>query len=129
MKALDPDGMPPIFYQHYWQRIGAEVTKAVLDCLNTRKIPTSLNHTYITLIPKVKSPEKVSNFRTIALCNVLYKIISNVLANRLKKILPQIISESLKVPFKLTKPSQIIYLWPLKLYTTRKKKKKEIKDS
>ena len=109
MKALDPDGMPPIFYQHYWQSIGAEVTKAVLDCLNTRKIPTSLNHTYITLIPKVKSPEKVSNFRTIALCNVLYKIISNVLANRLKKILPQIISESLKVPFKLTKPSQIIY--------------------
>lgn len=78
------DGMPPIFYQHYCQSIGVDVTDAMLDCLNTEIISTGLNHTYITLIPKVKSPEKVSDFRPIALCNILYKIISNVLANKLK---------------------------------------------
>ena len=48
----------------------------------------------MTLIPKVKNPEQVIEFRPIALCNVLYKLVSKVLANRLKKILPSIISET-----------------------------------
>ena len=94
LKAPGLDGMPPLFYQHYWLSIGDEVSKAVLDCLNAGKIPSDLNHSFLTLISKVKSPEKVSNFRPIALCNILYKLISKVLANRLKKILPFIISKS-----------------------------------
>ena len=93
LKAPGPDGMSLIFYQHYWKKIGNEVIEAVLFCLNTSKIPSGLNHTYLTLIPKVKCPVKVVDFRPIALCNVLYKIISKVLANRLKNILPRIISE------------------------------------
>ena len=93
LKALGSDGMPPIFYQHYWKNISANVTNEVLFCLNIGKIPSSLNHTYLTLIPKVKCLVKVMDFRPIALCNVLYKIISKVLANRLKKILPCIISK------------------------------------
>ena len=93
LKTSDPDSMPPIFYQHYWKNIGDDVTKAVLFCLNTNKIPTGLNYTHLTLIPKVKNLVKVSDFRSIALCNILYKIISKVLANRLKKIMPCIISE------------------------------------
>ena len=62
--------------------------------LEHRKNFTSLNHAFLTLIPKVKNPEKVSDFRPIALCNILYKLISKVLANRLKTFLPQIIFES-----------------------------------
>ena len=91
LKALGLDGMPPLFYQHYWSSIGDEVYEAVLDCLNSRKIPSGLNYTFLTLIPKVKGPEKVSDFRPIALCDVLYKLISKVLASRLKKIFPLII--------------------------------------
>lgn len=86
MKAPGPDKMPPIFYQHYWQNIGDDVTNVVLHYLNTGIIFIGLNHTYIILIPKVKCPKKVSNFRLIALCNIFYKIISKVQANRLKKI-------------------------------------------
>ena len=55
---------------------------------------SSLNHTFITLIPKVKSLEYVTEFCPIALCNILYKLVSKVLANRLKKVLPHIISKS-----------------------------------
>ena len=55
--------------------------------------PCHLNHTFISLIPKVKNPELVSEFRPISLSNVLYKIFSKVLANRLKKFLPTLITE------------------------------------
>ena len=51
-----------------------------------------INHTNIVLIPKVKDLEKMFDFRQISLCNVIYKIISKVLANRLKPALPRIIS-------------------------------------
>ena len=65
----------------------------VLHFLNSASLPANLNHTFVTLIPKVKNMEYVLEFRPISLCNVLYKIFSKVLANRLKRILPNIIIE------------------------------------
>jgi len=57
-------------------------------------MPDGWNETNITLIPKVSMPERVKDLRPISLCNVVYKIISKVLANGLKKVLPEIISDS-----------------------------------
>ena len=94
LKAPSPNGMPYIFYQNYWELLGEDVTSFVLYFLNFASLPANLNHTFITLIPKVKNPKFVSEFRPISLCNVLYKIFSKVLANRLKKILPNIITEN-----------------------------------
>ena len=73
--------------------VDADVTNSVLSWHNSGTISHPLNHTFVTLIPKIKNPESVSDYRPINLCNVLYKIFSKVLANRLKKILPSIISE------------------------------------
>lgn len=61
-QAPKPDGLPPIFFQHYWDTIGDDVTQAVLSCLNTGQIPTGINHTYINLNPKFKCPNKVTEF-------------------------------------------------------------------
>ena len=94
IKALDPDGMSPIFYQNYWDIVGLDMIKCVLNALNSGVMPSDLNETFICLIPKVKSPQKITEFKSISLCNVIYKIISKVLANRLKRILAVVIDES-----------------------------------
>lgn len=53
--------------------------------------PINLNDTVLVLISKKKSPVGMGDLRTIALCNVLYKIIGKVMANRLKTLLPLVI--------------------------------------
>ena len=94
LKAPGLDGMPPFFYQYYLNLIGDDISNSVLHYLNSATLPDHLNHTFITLIPKKKNPEFASEFRLISLCNVLYKIFSKVLANKFKKIFPNIITEN-----------------------------------
>ena len=94
LKAPGPDGMPPIFFQNFWPIVGSLVFKTVLDFLNHGITPPKFNETHIVLVPKTKSPKNVTEYRPISLCNVIYKLASKTLANRLKKILPSIISDS-----------------------------------
>ena len=94
LKAPGPDGMNPLFYQHFWPTIGDCVTKCVLDFLNLGIIPPKFNETHITLIPKVKNPRKITEYRPISLSNVVSRIASKCVANRLKVILPTVISEN-----------------------------------
>lgn len=68
-----------------------EVSEAVLSVLNLGKIPANLNHTFISLIPKIQSPRKVSDFRPINLSNVLYKLIAKFLENQLIPLLLNLI--------------------------------------
>jgi hypothetical protein len=92
-KAPGPDGFPAHFFQRHWSVCGEEVTGAVLRVLAGQDSPGCVNKTFIVLIPKVASPTKLGQFRPISLCNVMYKIASKAVANRLKVILPEIISE------------------------------------
>jgi hypothetical protein len=55
--------------------------------------PAKLNNTNIVLILKVGNPEELGQFRLINLCNVIYKIASTMVANRLRTVLPEVISE------------------------------------
>jgi len=59
----------------------------VQDFFNFRKLLKELNHTLITLIPKVGNPERTSQFRPISLCNTLYKTIAMIMVNQMKPIL------------------------------------------
>ena len=66
LKALSLDGMPLLFYQIHWTDVGMDISQAILSCLNSRYILKSINHTFITLIPKVQNPERVSDYRPIS---------------------------------------------------------------
>lgn len=94
ISAPEPDGMPPIFFKHYWNTVSHDVLSATLSILNTGTIPPDINHTFISLIPKTKSPETDKDFQPISLCNIIYKLISKTIANSLKKCLPKLVSES-----------------------------------
>ena len=93
-KAPGSDGMSAIFFQNYWIIIGNDVICMILNVLNSNMSMTEINITNITLVPKIKNSTKMTDFRLISLCNVIYKLISKVLANRLKKIPPYLISEN-----------------------------------
>ena len=92
-KSPSSDGMPPLFYQHFWSLSGECITKAVLDFLNFGIVPPKFNETHVILIPKIKNPTKITQYRPISLSNVISRLASKVIANRLKRFLPKIISE------------------------------------
>ncbi|CAM8915205.1 unnamed protein product [Rhodiola kirilowii] len=92
-KAPGLDGFPALFFQSNWDIVGEDVVKEVLNCLNNNVLDGELNETLIVLVPKVKEVERVEDLRPISLCKVVMKIITKVLANRLKEILPNIISQ------------------------------------
>ena len=83
--------------------MGPEVTRVFLDVLNRKASICEFNNTNVVLIPKIKNPSSITNFRPISLCSVVYKIVTKVLANRLKVFLPFIISlnQSAFVPRRL----------------------------
>ena len=90
-KAPRPDGMSPLFFKHYWHLIGGDIVDAILSFFQGDCMLREINHTFITLIPKHERAAMVNQFKPISLCNVLYKIISKLLTNRLRPLIHKMI--------------------------------------
>lgn len=96
-KAPGLDEMMVLYFKNFWKVVGADVSCAVQDFFMNGVMLLELNCTNITLIPKIDNPSKVSQFRPISLCNVIYKLISKIMADHLRLVLPKLIS-----PYQLT---------------------------
>lgn len=94
LKAPGPDGYQALFFQKHWNIVAKNVYDMVLPALEGKGFPDRVNKTNIVLLPKTESPELASHFRPIGLCNVAYKIVAKVLVNRIKPLLPVLISNT-----------------------------------
>lgn len=92
-KSPGIDGLNPCFFQTYWHVVGDDVVRCCQNFMATGELPYDVNKTIVCLIPKTKQPQKMTDLRPISLCNVLIRIVSKVMANRLKECLPLLISD------------------------------------
>ncbi|GJV71898.1 hypothetical protein Tco_1491893 [Tanacetum coccineum] len=94
LEIAAPDGLlePRFSFKEAWDIVGNDVILAVREFFINGKLLKELNHTIIALIPMVAAPTRVNDFRPISCCNVLFKCISKIIANRIKSSLKGLIS-------------------------------------
>ncbi|GKA92743.1 RNA-directed DNA polymerase, eukaryota, reverse transcriptase zinc-binding domain protein [Tanacetum coccineum] len=92
VKALGPDGFIACFFKKAWKVVEKDVCDAVKDFFSNGKLLIEINSTIISLVPKTNTPQKVSDFRPITCCNVLYKIISKIITERIKSGLEKVVN-------------------------------------
>eukprot|EP00253_Pinus_taeda_P015965 PITA_15965 len=93
-KAPGPDGFTVAFYRNNWETIKKDFIRMVKNVFLKCKMGNNIKSSHLALIPKDINPLSFDRFRPISLCNVSYKVITKILANRLKKLLPFLISEN-----------------------------------
>ena len=93
-KSPGPDGYTVEFFKSAWPIVGEDVVVAVQSFFIKGFLPKGINSTILALIPKKETAKEMKDYRPISCCNVLYKVISKLLANRLKDIMPQFIANN-----------------------------------
>ena len=91
--AQGPDGFPIEFFQEFWDIIKFDLLAVVHESQHNKQMLRALNATFLALIPKQEGADRLSQFQPISLCNFIYKIISKLMVDRLKKGLVDLISE------------------------------------
>ena len=91
-KAPGPDGYSSYFFKKSWEVVGDDFCFAIRDFFSSGKLLKQVNHSIIALVPKSANVSSPSDFRPISCCNVIYKVISKLLAVRMATALQDIIS-------------------------------------
>ncbi|VFQ87964.1 unnamed protein product [Cuscuta campestris] len=93
LSAAGPDGFTGEFYKNCWDIIKEDVVKAVQEFFLGIPTPKSLNECSIIMIPKKDNPITFEDFRPICLSNFIAKVNTKVISQRLRDLLPKLISE------------------------------------
>ena len=91
-KAPSPDGLYAGFFQHFWADVKNSICREIKEVFRNGIIPSYLNETLVTLIPKCQSPETLNNYRPISLCNLVNNIISKIIMAHIRPLLADLIS-------------------------------------
>lgn len=91
-KAFGPDGLPNEFLQIHWPVVKQEVISIVQGFYDHSIDLSGINQANIIMIPKKEVSEKIGDYRPISVMNAVPKLISKILANRLRGLLPSLIS-------------------------------------
>jgi hypothetical protein len=94
LKSPGPDGINFGFFKDFWMEMKGDVMRFISEFHQNGKLTKGLNFTFIALIPKVDSPQRLNDFRPISLVGSLYKILAKLLANRLRMVIGSVISEA-----------------------------------
>ena len=99
LKALEPDGMPGLFFKKFWHIVRNQLIQIVQSFFRDGWLLKDMNKTFITPIPKVQGAYNFGHFKPISLCNFCYKVIARILVARLRPLLD-----------KLTDPAQVAFV-------------------
>ncbi|QHO04427.1 LINE-1 retrotransposable element ORF2 protein [Arachis hypogaea] len=91
-KAQGRDRLQAIFYQSQWDQVDLDLCSLVHQIFANPKKVEEVNETLITLIPKTEQVTSLKQMRPISLCNVSYKIITKIIANRLRKVMEKLVT-------------------------------------
>ena len=91
-KSPGPDGYSVEFIRATWGIVGEDIVAAIKEFFRNGRLLQDFNNTIIALIPKVPEACRLGEFRPISCCNLMYKIITKIIAKRLKPVLLQCIS-------------------------------------
>ncbi|KAJ9535890.1 LOW QUALITY PROTEIN: hypothetical protein OSB04_un000946 [Centaurea solstitialis] len=91
-KAPGPDGFSFKFLKSFWDTIKVDLIDAVNAFEHGGELTSGSNSSFVCLIPKIVSPVSLVDYRPISLIGCLYKVISKVLANRLKTVISSVVS-------------------------------------
>jgi len=92
-KSLWPEGWTIEIFIHYFDLVGGDLLEMVEEVRIKGIISDDLNSTFLALIPKVNKPQTFGDYMPISLCNLCYKVITKIIANRLKPLLSRSLSE------------------------------------
>ncbi|WOL04215.1 hypothetical protein Cni_G12936 [Canna indica] len=92
-KSPGVDGYIVEFYIQHWEHMKCAVIKEVNSVFKNNIMPAGWNNTKLVMIPKHEKSRKIQEFRPIAVCNTIYKIVAKIIANRIRSVLDKIISK------------------------------------
>ena len=91
-KTSGPNGLQARFFQRFWLLVGESVKKEVNQIFSSPTMLNYLDRTLITLIPKCRNPESLSNYQPISICNTVYKVVTKMIVAQIQPMLSNLIS-------------------------------------
>lgn len=93
-KSTGPDGFSLEFFKSFWYLLKEDIMKFCIDFHSKGKVVRSVTSSFISLIPEVKNPQNLLEYRSICLVGSLLKVLSKILASRIKKVIGKVVSSN-----------------------------------